>query len=65
MTEAAPERVLEEWELHREKFTYYLLGNPGTRFAITHARGIRHWRVPWQRPRGGWWLGPIVVWWSL
>lgn len=54
-----------EWELHPEKFTYYLIGNPDSRFAITHARGIRHWRFPWQRPRGGWWVGPIIVWWSM
>lgn len=45
-------------------FSYYLLGTPETRFAITRSRHNRHWRLPWQPPRGGWWLGYFIVWWS-
>lgn len=55
----------KEWKLHPEKFTYYILGNPESRFAITRVRDIREWRLPWQRPRGGWCVGSIIVWWSL
>ena len=42
----------------------YWLGNPATRFAVTRAP---NWdiRWPWSRPLGGWWVGRIIVWWSL
>jgi hypothetical protein len=55
---------IPEWVLHPEKFTYYLVGNPSTRFAITKSQEWR-WTLPWRKPNGGWWLGRIVVWWSL
>lgn len=54
---------IPEWELHPEKFRYYLIGNPSTRFAITKLKTWT-WRFPWQRPLGGWALGPIMLWWS-
>jgi hypothetical protein len=42
----------------------YLLGSPTSRFAVTRTSMAR-WRLPWQRPRGGWWMGRMIVWWSL
>lgn len=57
------EGFIPEWELHPEKFRYYVVGNPGTRFAITKAP---YWAWPWQqRPRGGVVVGRLLFWWSL
>jgi len=57
------EGFVPEWELHPEKFRYYLVGNPGTRFAITKNEGWG-FRLPWHHPRGGWRIGRWIVWWS-
>lgn len=63
MSAARDTPSIPEWEAHPEKFTYYLVGNPGTRFAITKAP-YWAWRFPWQPPRGGWIIGRLIVWWS-
>lgn len=55
--------ALAEWEKHPEKFSYYLVGNPSTDFAITKAP-YWAWRFPWQKPNGGWIIGRLIVWWS-
>jgi len=51
-------RVTHDNRPHR-----YIVGNYQTRLAVTLGKQWV-WRLPWQRPRGGWWLGRVIVWWS-
>lgn len=42
----------------------YVLGHPGGRYALTAHRGQLRFHLPWQWPRGGWWIGRYIVWWG-
>jgi hypothetical protein len=46
----------------------YIIGNPNTRFAVTKRPDFQDAptgaSLPWRWPKGGWRLGPVIVWWS-
>ena len=42
----------------------YVLGKPGSRFAVTRRVRSCDIAAPWKWPKGGWRVGRFIVWWS-